>query len=42
MKHMDSPEVAQFKADEKATKTAVNSYGSGGKDGQAPVRDIKN
>ena len=42
MKHMDNPEVAEFKADEGAAKTSVNTYGSGGKDGQAPVRDITN
>ena len=42
MKHMDSPEVAEFKTDEGAVKTAVHTYGSGGKDGQAPVRDITN
>ncbi|MCJ1409721.1 hypothetical protein MMC19_003804 [Ptychographa xylographoides] len=40
-KHMDSKEVEFFKKDSGAGKTAVNTYGSGGKDGQAPVKDLK-
>ncbi|MCJ1288990.1 hypothetical protein MMC34_000521 [Xylographa carneopallida] len=39
-KHMDSPEVAQFEADKGAGKEAVKTYGSGGKEGQAPVKDL--
>jgi len=39
-KHMDSPEVAAFEADKGAGKTEVNRYGSGGKEGNAPVKDL--
>ncbi|KAL8829123.1 MAG: hypothetical protein Q9191_002190 [Dirinaria sp. TL-2023a] len=42
MKHMDSPEVAQFEADKGAGKNAVKKYGSGASDGNAPVKDLKN
>lgn len=42
MKHMDSPEVAQFEADKGAGKNAPRTYGSGAKDGEAPVKDLKN
>lgn len=42
MKHMDSPEVAQFEADKGAGKNAVKEYGSGASDGNAPVKDLKN
>ena len=42
MKHMDSPEVKEFEADKGAGKNAVRTYGSGGKDGEAPVKDLKN
>lgn len=40
MKHMDSPEVKEFEADKGAGKEAVKSYGSGGKEGNAPVQDL--
>lgn len=39
-KHMDSEEVAMFKGDANANKEPVRKYGSGGKDGQAPVKDF--
>ena len=37
---MDSPEVKEFEVDKGAGKTEVKKYGSGGKDGQAPVKDL--
>ena len=40
VKYMDSPEVAQFEADKGAGKEHVRKYGSGGKDGDAPVKDF--
>ncbi|KAM0799658.1 hypothetical protein BDR22DRAFT_881128 [Usnea florida] len=40
MKHMDSPEVAEFKADEGAGKEHVRTYGSGAAEGNAPVKDL--
>ncbi|KAI4205971.1 MAG: hypothetical protein LQ346_001350, partial [Caloplaca aetnensis] len=40
MKHMDSPEVAQFEADKGAAKTPVKSYGSGAAEGQAPTKEL--
>ncbi|MCJ1310354.1 hypothetical protein MMC25_004018 [Agyrium rufum] len=40
MKHMDSKEVAYFEKDKEAGKVNVKKYGSGGKDGQAPVKDL--
>lgn len=40
MKHMDSDEVKQFEADKGAAKEAPRTYGSGGKEGQAPVKDL--
>ena len=42
MKHMDSPEVKEFEADQGAGKNAVRTYGSGASDGEAPVKDLKN
>ena len=42
MKHMDSEEVAHFEKDKGAGKNAVRTYGSGGKEGDAPVKDLKN
>ena len=39
MKNMDSAEVAEFEADKDAGKTGVNTYGSGTKDGSAPVKE---
>lgn len=38
-KHMDSKEVEAFKADSKAGKEPVRSYGSGDTKGEAPVKD---
>ena len=40
MKHMDSPEVKQFEKDKGAGKESVRQYGSGGKEGNAPVKDL--
>ena len=40
VKHMDSEEVKAFEADKGAGKEAVKKYGSGGKDGDAPVKDL--
>ena len=40
MKHMDSEEVKVFEADKGAGKESVRTYGSGGKDGNAPVKDL--
>ena len=37
---MDSPEVKQFEADKDANKEKRRTYGSGGKDGDAPVKDL--
>jgi len=42
MKHMDSPEVKLFEADRVAGKNKVRRYGSGAKEGEAPVKDLKN
>ena len=42
MKHMDSEEVAHFEKDKGAGKNAVRTYGSGAKEGDAPVKDLKN
>lgn len=39
-KHMDSPEVAAFEADRGAGKEAPRKYGSGTKEGDAPVKDF--
>ncbi len=39
-KHMDCKEVEYFKADEGAAKEQVHKYGSGGSDGQAPIKDF--
>lgn len=39
-KHMDSKEVEFFKADQGAGKEHVKKYGSGGTEGQAPVKDF--
>ena len=39
MKHMDSPEVKLFEADKGAGKEHVRQYGSGGQEGNAPVKD---
>ncbi|KAL8897370.1 MAG: hypothetical protein Q9192_002609 [Flavoplaca navasiana] len=40
MKHMDSPEVAEFEADKGAAKEAVNTYGSGAAEGNAPTKEL--
>ena len=40
MKHMDSSEVKQFEADKGAAKEAVRQHGSGGPEGNAPVKDL--
>ena len=40
MKHMDSEEVKVFEADRGAAKEHVRTYGSGAKDGDAPVKDF--
>ena len=37
---MSSAEVAEFKADEGAGKEHVRRYGTGGKEGEAPVKDL--
>ena len=37
---MDSKDVAAFEADKGAGKEHVKQYGSGGKEGQAPVKDF--
>ena len=42
MKNMNSPEVAHFEKDKGAGKNAVKTYGSGTKEGDAPVKDLKN
>jgi len=42
MKHMGSPEVKLFEADREAGKNKVRRYGSGAKEGEAPVKDLKN
>ena len=42
MKHMDSPEVKEFKADQGAGNNAVKTYGSGAAEGNAPTKDLKN
>jgi len=42
MKHMDSAEVKLFEADREAGKNKVRRYDSGGKEGEAPVNDLKN
>ena len=39
-KYMDSPEVEAFAADKTAGKEHVRKYGSGGADGEAPVKDL--
>lgn len=40
MKHMDSEEVKAFEKDKGAGKEQPRQYGSGGKDGDAPVKDL--
>lgn len=37
---MDAPEVQAFEADKGAGKEHVRQYGSGGKEGEAPVKDF--
>ena len=37
---MDSPEVQMFEADKGAGKEHVRTYGSGGKEGNAPTQDL--
>lgn len=39
-KHMDSPEVAAFEADRGAGKEAPRTYGTGKKEGNAPVKSF--
>ena len=40
MKHMESEEVKLFEADKGAGKNAVRTYGSGAKEGSAPVKEL--
>ncbi|XXH01476.1 hypothetical protein Hte_007836 [Hypoxylon texense] len=40
VKYMDSPEVKAFEADKDAAKEPRRTYGSGGKGGAAPVKDL--
>ena len=40
MKHMDAPAVHQFEADKDAGKEAVKKYGTGKKEGEAPVKEL--
>ncbi|KAI8932938.1 hypothetical protein NX059_010407 [Plenodomus lindquistii] len=42
VKHMDSPEVAQFEGDKGAGKEHVRKYGSGKAEGDAPTKDFLN
>lgn len=37
---MDSPEVKQFEADKDAGKEKKRTYGTGSKEGDAPVKDL--
>lgn len=37
---MDSDEVREFEADKGAAKEAVKSYGTGAKEGNAPVQNL--
>lgn len=37
---MDSPEVEAFVGDKNAGKEEKKKYGSGGKEGQAPVKEL--
>jgi hypothetical protein len=39
-KYMDSPEVEQFAADKNAGKEEKRTYGTGTKEGDAPVKDL--
>lgn len=39
-KHMDDPRMKEFEADKTAGKEPVRKYGSGGKDGDAPLKDL--
>ncbi|KAI1640752.1 hypothetical protein F4809DRAFT_647760 [Biscogniauxia mediterranea] len=39
-KYMNAPELAAFEADKDAGKEHRSVYGSGGKEGQAPVKDL--
>jgi len=39
-KHMDDPRMKEFEADKTAGKEPVRKYGSGGKDGHAPLKDL--
>lgn len=40
VKYMDSPEVAAFEADKDAGKKDKRKYGTGTKEGDAPVKDL--
>lgn len=40
VKYMDSPEVKEFEADKGAGKEPRPTYGSGGKEGDAPVKNL--
>ena len=40
VKHMDAPELQMFEADKEAGKVNVKKHGSGGKEGNAPVKDL--
>lgn len=37
---MDSPEVKQFEADKDAGKEKRRTYGTGSKEGDAPVKEL--
>lgn len=39
-KLMDTPELKEFEADKDAGKEKRRKYGSGGQDGDAPVKDL--
>ena len=40
VKLMSAPEVKYFEKDKGAAKEDVRRYGSGGEDGQAPMKDL--
>lgn len=39
-KHLDAPELKAFEADKDAGKEKRREYGSGGKEGDAPVKEL--
>ena len=40
VKKMDDERIKEFEADKGAAKAEVKKYGSGAKDGNAPVKDL--